>query len=331
MAEPWWRTGPQDVHRLEDRISSLYVERCHIDRDDNAIVLINKARIVHVPAAYLAVLLIGPGSRITHAAVALLADSATCVCWVGEQGVRLYASGIGAARGSQLQLRQAWLVTRPRERVAVARRMYDMRFPGEETAGLTLQQLRGREGTRIRKLYAHHSQRTGVPWTKRDYKPGDAFAAGDDVNRLLSAANSALYGISHAVITGIGANPALGFVHTGSPSSWTSPTSTKPNSPSPSPSTSPLKASPPNARTALRDAVAHGTLLPRMVADIKSLLSPDGGADLLDEDLKGLWGEGDTIVSGGRNWGDPFAENRHLNVIPPQSVAQEGPGQEVHS
>ena len=123
-----------------------------------------------------AVLLVGPGSRITHAAITLLADSATCVCWVGEHGVRLYASGIGAARGSQLQLRQAWLVTRPKERVAVARRMYDMRFPGEDTSALTLQQLRGREGTRVRKLYAHHSQRTGVTWTKRDYKPGDAFA-----------------------------------------------------------------------------------------------------------------------------------------------------------
>lgn len=171
MAEPWWRTGPQDVHRLEDRVSSLYAERCHIDRDDNAIVLITKARVVHVPAAFLAVLLIGPGSRITHAAVTLLADSATAICWVGEHGVRLYASGLGTARGSQLQLRQAWLVTRPKERVAVARRMYDMRFPGETTSRLTLQQLRGREGIRVRKLYAEHSARTGVPWTKRDYKP----------------------------------------------------------------------------------------------------------------------------------------------------------------
>lgn len=52
MAEPWWRTGPQDVHRLEDRISSLYAERCHIDRDDNAIVLVNKVRTVHIPAAW---------------------------------------------------------------------------------------------------------------------------------------------------------------------------------------------------------------------------------------------------------------------------------------
>jgi hypothetical protein len=97
MAEPWWRTGLQDLHRLEDRITSLYAERCHIDRDDNAIVLINKARTVHVPAAWLAVLLIGSGSRITHPAITLLADSGTAVCWVGEQGVRLYATGTSTA------------------------------------------------------------------------------------------------------------------------------------------------------------------------------------------------------------------------------------------
>ncbi|MFH8684171.1 type I-E CRISPR-associated endonuclease Cas1e [Streptomyces lydicus] len=320
MPEPWWRAGPQQVHRLEDRVSSLYVERCHIDRDDNAVVLVNKARVVHVPAAWLAVLLIGPGSRITHGAVTLLADSGTSLCWVGEHGVRLYASGHGGARGSQLQLRQAWLVTRPKERVAVARRMYDMRFPAEDTSGLTLQQLRGREGTRVRRLYAQHSQRTGVPWTKREYKPGDAFAEGDDVNRLLSAANSALYGICHAVITGIGASPALGFVHTGSALSFVLDVADLYKAEFTIPLAFDLAAkgltSERDARTAIRDAVVRGKLLSRVVADIKDLLVPEG-ATLLEEDLGGLWGDGDGVVSSGRNWGsDSFGPDGHLDVLP---------------
>jgi CRISPR-associated protein Cas1 len=320
VPEPWWRTGPQDVHRIEDRVSSLYVERCHIDRDDNAIVLVNKARIVHVPAAYLAVLLIGPGSRITHAAVALLADSATSVCWVGEQGVRLYASGLSTARGSQLQLRQAWLATRPKERVAVARRMYDLRFPGEDTSALTLQQLRGREGTRVRRLYAQHSQRTGVPWTKRDYKAGDAFAAGDDVNRLLSAANSALYGICHAVITGIGASPALGFVHTGSALSFVLDIADLYKAEYTIPLAFDLAArgltAERDARTALRDAVVQHKLLARIVTDIKQLLVPDG-AHLSETESHGLWDEGETVVTAGRNWSDSFTQDHHVDVIPP--------------
>ncbi|MFH9677745.1 type I-E CRISPR-associated endonuclease Cas1e [Streptomyces sp. NPDC017405] len=333
MPEPWWRTGPQDVHRIEDRVSSLYVERCHIDRDDNAIVLINKARIVHVPAAYLAVLLIGPGSRITHAAVTLLADSATSVCWVGEQGVRLYASGLSTARGSQLQLRQAWLATRPKERVAVARRMYDMRFPGEDTSTLTLQQLRGREGTRVRRLYAQHSERTGVPWNKREYKAGDAFAAGDDVNRLLSAANSALYGICHAVITGIGTSPALGFVHTGSALSFVLDIADLYKAEFTIPLAFDLTAkgltTERDARTALRDAVVQHKLLARIVTDIKQLLVPDGG-HLPENESSGLWDEGETVVSGGRNWSDPFNPDHHIDVIPPTLEKEDDKEQGAH-
>ena len=85
----WWRADPHELHRVVDRVSSLYVERTHIDRDENAIVLINKERTVRVPAALVAVILIGPGTRITHGAVNLLGDSGTAVCWVGEHGVRM--------------------------------------------------------------------------------------------------------------------------------------------------------------------------------------------------------------------------------------------------
>jgi CRISPR-associated protein Cas1 len=132
----------------------------------------------------------------------------------------MYASGLGPSRGAGLLHRQAWLVTRPRERLSVARAMYGMRFPGEDVSTMTMQQLRGREGARVRKQYQLHSRRTGVPWTGRDYRPGDAFATGDGLNRLLSAANTALYGICHAVIVGLGASPGLGFVHTGAATSF---------------------------------------------------------------------------------------------------------------
>ena len=216
MPDIWWRAHPHDLHRLQDRVSSVYVERCHVDRDENAVVVINKRESVRIPAALVAVLLLGPGTRITHGAVNLLGDSGTAICWVGQQGVRMYASGLGPARGAGLLHRQAYLVTRPKERLTVARAMYGMRFPGEDVSTATMQQLRGREGTRIRRLYQAHSQRTGVPWNRREYKAGDAHAAGDDLNGLLSAANAALYGICHAVIVGLGAGPGLGFIHTGS-------------------------------------------------------------------------------------------------------------------
>ncbi|CAM4213095.1 type I-E CRISPR-associated endonuclease Cas1e [Nocardiopsis rhodophaea] len=322
MAEPWWKAAPQDLYRLEDRISSIYVERCHIDRDDNAVVLVNKERTVRVPAAFVAVMLVGPGTRMTNAAIALLADSGTSVCWVGERGVRMYAAGIGPSRGSQLVLRQAWLVTRPKERLNVARRMYGMRFPDEDVSRLTMQQLRGREGARVRKLYRAHSQRTGVSWERREYKPGQPHEAGDDVNRVLSAANSALYGICHAVITGIGANPALGFVHTGSAVSFVLDIADLYKADYTIPLAFDLSAqgrtSERDARLSLRDRVAEGKLLPQIISDIKELLLPED-EELIDRDLSELWDEKQGTVASGVNWGDDiFDESGFLSVIGPE-------------
>lgn len=55
----------------------------------------------------------------------------------------------------------------------------------------------------------------------------------------------------------------------------------------------------------------RGKLLPRIVADIKQLLVPDSGG-LPDEDLGALWDDGNTVVSGGRNW----SAADHLDIIP---------------
>ncbi|MEV4752999.1 type I-E CRISPR-associated endonuclease Cas1e [Streptosporangium sp. NPDC049248] len=305
MADIWWKAHPHDLHRIADRVSNLYVERSHIDRDENAVVIINKRDTVRVPAAMVAVLLIGPGTRVTHAAIRLLGDSGTAVCWVGEQGVRMYASGLGPSRGSGLLHRQAWLVTRPKERLGVARAMYGMRFPGEDVSTMTMQQLRGREGARVRKQYQLHSRRTGVAWTGRDYRPGDAFATGDDLNRLLSAANAALYGICHAVIVGLGASPGLGFVHTGAATSFVMDIADLYKAEYTIPLAFDLAAKglteERDARLGLRDRIAEDKLLGRIVRDVKGLLSPDG-VEIPDIEVNELWDEKLGTVAGGVNW-----------------------------
>lgn len=307
----WWLASPQDVHRIEDRLSTLYVERCHVDRDDNAVVLVNRERTVRVPAAFVASILLGPGTRITHAAVRLLADSGTAVCWVGERGVRMYASGLGPSRGAGLLMRQAYLVTRTKERLAVARAMYGMRFPDEDVSSATMQQLRGREGARIKKLYRAQSERTGVPWTGRVYKAGDAFAAGDDVNRALSAGHSCLYGICHAAVVGLGTSPALGFVHTGSAVSFVLDIADLYKAEYTIPLAFDLVArgltDERSVRTAFRDKVADGHLMARVVRDIKTLLL-DNDTPTDDESLH-LWDEFDGHVAGGTNWAADYADS----------------------
>ncbi len=205
---------PKDLVRAQDRLTFLYVERCVIHRDSNALTVTDSRGVAHVPAAALGVLMMGPGVRITHSAVSLLSESGSTAVWVGENGVRYYAHGNPPSRSSRLLIAQAAAVSDPAARLTVARRMYQMRFEGEDVSKLSMQQLRGREGARVRRLYRTHSERTGVPWNRREYDP-ENFDDGSVVNRALSAANSALYGAVHAVIVALGCAPGLGFVHTG--------------------------------------------------------------------------------------------------------------------
>jgi CRISPR-associated protein Cas1 len=326
VADIWWKAEPHDLHRVTDRVSSIYIERSHLDRDENAVVIVNKRETVRVPAAMIAVILLGPGTRVTHAAIRLLADSGTAVCWVGEHGVRMYAAGLGPSRGAGLLHRQAWLVTRPKERLAVARAMYAMRFPGEDVTHATMQQLRGKEGARIRKLYQHHARRTGVRWDGRIYKAGEAFAAGDDLNRLLSAANAALYGICHAVITGLGASPGLGFVHTGSAISFVLDIADLYKAEYTIPLAFDLFAQglleERDARTGLRDQIATTKLLTRVVTDIKTLLTPPEGADLETPERGELWDDKDGTVPSGVNWSrEADLGEQHIAVIGPELEA----------
>jgi CRISP-associated protein Cas1 len=339
MADIWWKADPHDLHRIVDRVSSVYIERSHLDREDNAVVIINKRETVRVPAAMIAVMLLGPGTRVTHGAVRLLADSGTAMCWVGEQGVRMYAAGLGPSRSSGLLHRQAWLVTRPKERLAVARAMYAMRFPGEDVSTATMQQLRGREGSRIRKLYQHHAKRTGIPWDGRVYKAGDAFAAGDDLNRLLSAANAALYGICHAVIVGLGASPGLGFVHTGSAISFNLDIADLYKADYTIPLAFDLAAKgltdERDARLGLRDKIAETKLLSRIVHDVKALLTPEG-TDFDTPETSELWDERNGTVPAGVNWAThsmdtPTTEadmgEQHIAIIGPDLDQPPAPDQ----
>lgn len=112
------------------------------------------------------VLLLGPGTDITHRAMEILGDVGTSVIWVGERGVRQYAHRRALARSTRMLEKQANLVTNRNKRLEVARKMYQMRFLGEDTTGLTMQQLRGREGARVRSTYRQYAKNTKLNGTK---------------------------------------------------------------------------------------------------------------------------------------------------------------------
>jgi CRISPR-associated protein Cas1 len=158
--------------------------------------------------------MLGPGTSITHAAVKALADNGCLVVWVGEDGTRCYAQGSGETRKAYHLLKQAELVSDPKKRLQVVKRMYVYRFREQLAPGLSLQQIRGLEGVRVRQAYARASQRYGVEWHGRRYDRNN-WGGGDPANRALSAANALLNGLCHAGIVSGGYSPALGFIHTG--------------------------------------------------------------------------------------------------------------------
>ena len=207
----------QDLHELpkfRDGWSSLYVEHARIDREDRAIALHDAAGRTPVPCAQLALLMLGPGTTITHDAVGVLADCGCLVAWCGEEGVRFYASGAGETRSSRNFLRQVRAWADPGSHGRVVRKMYALRFDEVLSDDLAMEQIRGIEGARVRMAYQAASAETGVPWTGRNYDRS-SWKSADPVNRALSSANACLYGLCHAAIVALGFSPALGFVHTG--------------------------------------------------------------------------------------------------------------------
>lgn len=209
------KTSLFDLGRFDDRLSFLYVDRAIIKHTTNAIAIHECDGVTDVPVSSLALLMLGPGTKITHQAIKALADNNCLVVWAGEFGVRFYACGMGGSRHSRNLLRQARLALDDRTRLQVVVRMYCHRFVGEPVdLGVTLEQLRGKEGIRVRQAYADAAKATGVAWHGRDYKRRD-WSAGDPVNRALSAANACLYGLVHAAILSAGYSPAIGFIHSG--------------------------------------------------------------------------------------------------------------------
>lgn len=205
---------------IKDRISVLYVEKGNLDVLDGAFVVIDKNGVrTHIPLGGVACLMLEPGSRISHAAVALASRVGCLLVWIGDGGVRLYASGQpGGARADRL-LFQAKLALDDAARLKVVRRMYAMRFKEEPPERRSVEQLRGIEGVRVRKMYELLARQYGVVWRNRNYDYAE-WDSGDMPNRCLSSATACLYGICEAAILAAGYAPAVGFIHTGKPQSF---------------------------------------------------------------------------------------------------------------
>lgn len=205
---------------IKERFSLLFLEKGELDVIDGAFVLVDKKGVrSQIPVGGIACLMLEPGTRVSHAAVSLAARVGCLLIWIGEAGVRLYSAGQpGGARADRL-LYQAKLALDEDMRRKVVRKMYEMRFNEQVPEHYNVEQMRGMEAARVKKMYQMFAQQYGIEWKGRSYDPGDWDSA-DVQNRCLSSATSCIYGVTEAAVLAAGYSPAVGFVHTGKPRSF---------------------------------------------------------------------------------------------------------------
>ena len=303
------KTELSEIPRISDRVTFIYIEHAKINRIDGAVTVSESRGVVRIPAAMIGILLLGPGTNISHRAMELLGESGTSVAWVGEHGIRHYAHGRSLSHSSRFLEMQASLVSNTHTRLKVARKMYQMRFPDEDVSSLTMQQLRAKEGARVRKIYRNMSNEFGIEWNGRVYNPDD-YEGGDPVNQALSAANVSLYGLVYSAITALGMSAGLGFVHTGHDLSFVYDIAdlykAEITIPIAFEVASEYESGKEVGRIALqkvRDAFADGKVLSRIVHDIQLLIGVRED-DLIETEPLGLWDNKKGNIGYGINYGD---------------------------
>ena len=295
----------RELPKLRDSWSYLYLEHCKIDCDHKAVAAHDASGKTPIPCAHLTLLMLGPGVSITHAAVLTLSDHGCTILWCGEQGIRFYAQGLGETRKSARLLRQIELWADKGTRTAVVRKMYELRFQKKLDTSLTIQQIRGMEGVRVREAYAQASREYGVPWHGRKYDR-TKWTQANPINRALSTAHACLYGLCHAAIVSCGYSPAIGFIHTGHMTSFVFDIADLYKSKTTVPTAfRAVAAEQPNldrsVRLECRDAFHQAKLLEKIVTDLDKLMNmnfEEGG----QQEILELWDPEESNVAAGRNY-----------------------------
>lgn len=201
--------------RLEDRVSFAYVEHSAVVQDRTGVVALKddegqllRLR-VQLPVAGMAVLILGPGTSITAAALTSCTRSGCTVLISGGGGVPAYTHATPLTHSARWAIAQARLVANDTHQLHAALALYKRQLNLDVLPGGSINVMRGLEGRSIRDLYKRLASQHKVKNFKR-------LVAGDDpVNIGLNIANSMLYGCAASVCAVIGINPALGIIHRG--------------------------------------------------------------------------------------------------------------------
>ena len=164
-----------------------------------------------IPFQSVSMILLGPGSTVSHDALRLLARHGTALVAVGEDGVRCYTAPPLIADRSGLARQQARAWANMKVRLPVARRMYAWRL-GEMLPHRDIAVLRGIEGARMKETYRLVAMKIGIEWRGRRYDRTQPLE-NDLPNQALNHASSAVEAAAAIAVAATATIPQLGFIH----------------------------------------------------------------------------------------------------------------------
>ncbi|MCX7342009.1 MAG: type I-E CRISPR-associated endonuclease Cas1e [Hyphomicrobiales bacterium] len=199
-----------------DRHGLVWLDRGRLEVEDGCLRFVTAggelaAGDYQIPHQSLSIVLLGPGSSVTHDALRLLARHGCALAAIGEGAVRFYTAPPLMPDSSALARQQVRLWADPATRMEVARAMFAIRF-GEIVRTRDIEVLRGQEGARIKRSYQLAAERHGVRWSGRNYDR-DNSNAGDLPNQALNHAASAMRAAAAVAVASLAAIPQLGFIH----------------------------------------------------------------------------------------------------------------------
>lgn len=200
-----------------DRHGLIWLDRGRLEVEDGCLRFVTagggelESGDYQIPHQSLSIVLLGPGSSVTHDALRLLARHGCALAAIGEGAVRFYTAPPLMPDTSALAREQVRLWADPKSRMEVARAMYALRF-GEIVRTRDIEVLRGQEGARIKRSYQLAAERYAIPWKGRNYDR-DNPNAGDLPNQALNHAASAMRAAASVAVASLGAIPQLGFIH----------------------------------------------------------------------------------------------------------------------
>lgn len=200
-----------------DRHGLVWLDRGRLEVEDGCLRFVTagggelSAGDYQIPHQSVSIVLLGPGSSVTHDALRLLARHGCALAAIGEGAVRFYTAPPLMPDSSAVARAQVNLWADPGSRMDVARSMYAIRF-GEIVRTRDIEVLRGREGARIKRSYQLAAERHGIRWSGRRYDRANPQAS-DLPNQALNHAATAVTSAAAVAVAAVGAIPQLGFVH----------------------------------------------------------------------------------------------------------------------